>query len=454
MVIVPSFGLAHELIMPESWMSWVMSQPDDTISSPHAFLDINRSVHSFGHTRYWGDAWQFHIVKTRLNGILPDIILNLNNELKRAFDTYFGTDTENWEEIDLEKTMHRIIAQAANRFIVGEPLCRNENYLNSTRAVIRGVLANALLTNCCPKLLQPLVGYLLCRPIWRNTDMFKKEFEPVYKERLDILDTGKGTTEEDPRDHLQLMLRFAETDRPGEVRDLDIIAKRVLAVNFASINQTSMTVTNLLLNIIGSDAEFHTIGMLREEIKQVTSDGTPWTKTKLSTMIRTDSVVRETMRINPFGNRTMMRKVIKDGLVAPDGTKLPKGIMFSFFSEPVQHDPDNYPEPFKFDPFRTSRVREADIDGKGSHALTVVSTSPKFLPWSHGKHACPGRFLVDHEMKMFLSYLLTNYDIDFPPEYQGQRPPPKWMAEVTFPPPGAKILIKRRKQPIGSSTAS
>jgi hypothetical protein len=45
---------------------------------------------------------------------------------------------------------------------------------------------------------------------------------------------------------------------------------------------------------------------------------------------------------------------------------------------------------------------------------------------------------------MIIAYVLRNYDIEFPPEYNGKRPPNMWLAESNNPPPGVKIRIKRR----------
>jgi cytochrome P450 len=112
--------------------------------------------------------------------------------------------------------------------------------------------------------------------------------------------------------------------------------------------------------------------------------------------------------------------------------------------------------PFNFDPFRYSRIREASIAISHDHEkdasetkvpapnLSFVSTGSQFLPFGHGKHACPGRYLVDFELKMILAYILLNYEIEFPKEYQGKRPGVTWMAEVLMPSNGAKIGVGRR----------
>ncbi|KAL3440577.1 hypothetical protein BJX65DRAFT_314655 [Aspergillus insuetus] len=74
----------------------------------------------------------------------------------------------------------------------------------------------------------------------------------------------------------------------------------------------------------------------------------------------------------------------------------------------------------KYDPFRFSRVREAaasaGADSTTANTLSFVSTSPDFLAFSHAKHACPGRFLVDFELKMIIAYVLTHYNIQFSEE--------------------------------------
>jgi cytochrome P450 len=125
---------------------------------------------------------------------------------------------------------------------------------------------------------------------------------------------------------------------------------------------------------------------------------------------------------------------------------------------PFQSDGELFGDPFKFDPFRYSRVREASTTTssgprkEGSETkvpvpnLSFVFTGSQFLPFGHGKHACPGRYLVDFELKMILAYILLNYKIEFPTEYQGKRPGVTWMAEVLMPPSEAKIRVRSRTE--------
>jgi hypothetical protein len=46
-------------------------------------------------------------------------------------------------------------------------------------------------------------------------------------------------------------------------------------------------------------------------------------------MIKTDSICRETLRINAFANGSVFKHVIIDGLCTEDGILLPKGALLS-----------------------------------------------------------------------------------------------------------------------------
>ena len=240
-----------------------------------------------------------------------------------------------------------------------------------------------------------------------------------------------------------MMLRYAQKKRPHELYDLQTIATRLTAANFGSMHQTSIQVTNMLLNILGSDAEYNTMAVLRDEVAQILGSDTEWTKAKVSKMVKADSVARETIRLNSFGGRAGFRKVLVDGVRTDAGLELPRGTQFSFLSQQAHVDGAAYEDPLKYDPFRFSRIREADDAAQGG-SLSFVSTGPHYLGFGHGKHACPGRFLIDFELKMIIAYVLQNYDVKFPDEYGGKRPPNRWMTEAVVPPAGVKVLVKRR----------
>lgn len=167
------------------------------------------------------------------------------------------------------------------------------------------------------------------------------------------------------------------------------------------------------------------------------------------------------MRLHNLGKWGLDRIVVaKDGVTMNDGIHIPRGAKISVLSHAIHHDLTIYENPNEFDAFRYARLREDSTisDPAGSpdvsrnddkthlaqvlqqKNLSMVSTGPTHLPFGHGRHACPGRFLASLEVKLFLAQLVMNYDIKPLPE----RPANIWLGESMIPPTKATICIKRK----------
>ena len=304
------------------------------------------------------------------------------------------------------------------------------------------------ISNCCPKLLRPLVTYLFNIPFRKGLASMSEYVIPLWTQRVEALQ-GRNHKDHtnDALNHVQMMVRFVTMHRPQELHDHALITKRIAGNNFGSMHQTTIQSINILLNILASDAEYNTIALLREELDRVFGPGDldvgNWKKTQLAQLVRADSVIRETMRTNSFGNRAIFRQVLVDNLYTPQGHHLARGTNVSFISRGAHMNTATYgPSARKFDPFRFSRVREAASTAAANVAF--VTTGPDFLPFGHGRHSCPGRFIADFELKMMMACVLRNYDLRLSGEYGGRRPENVWHAEALYPPENVKILVRRR----------
>lgn len=268
-----------------------------------------------------------------------------------------------------------------------------------------------------------------------------KRFTPFYNERIQILQ-NTSDKKSVPKDLFQMLFQFAIKQRSEEASSLEDMTKRLAVLNFGTLHQTVLTLHNLILNVIGTNEEFDSIALLREEFDRVLGgDKKEWTRGKVSAMLRADSMAKETLRVHTFLGCAMERLVIApEGLTTLDGIHLQKGTKVAILAHQSQADPSNFKDPLKYDPFRYSRQREA----KPANNLSFVSTSSEYLPFNHGKHACPGRGLVDFQFKMMLSYIVENYDLEFPEDYEGKRPANTWFAEFGIPPLTAKIRVRRK----------
>lgn len=303
-------------------------------------------------------------------------------------------------------------------------------------------MMTAGLVGAFPKFMRPIIGALFYVPNFFHLRKTARLLKPTFDERLTFT-LANPKSEKDPQDHLQMMLREAQQNYPDELT-LREITNRVAMSNMGSYHQTTIALTNIMFDILQSDPEFNTIAVLREEIRSIIGANTEWTKAKVSKMVRCDSVLRESLRLHSLGKRSIMRQVKVDGLVTEDGITLPKGCYVSIFSL-AGVDGERFEDPEKFDPFRFSRQRENAAPEVPTGNLSFVTTGIDNLAFGHGKHACPGRFLVDFEMKMTLAYVLNNYDLAMPEEYKGKRPKSEWLAEAMMPPAQGRIRIRRRE---------
>lgn len=330
------------------------------------------------------------------------------------------------------------------------PPGRSPEYLQTSLDINEQFVTTAGTGLASPGVLRPFTTRLAAIGLRLNLRKLGKLLHPIYVQRLEYLKRPRTDADpNEPRDHFQIMLRYAQRERPHELGDFKNITTRLAVANFGSMHQSAFMITNMILNILSSDKEFDTVSVLRDELERVAhSDGNPntWTKAKLAKIVRGDSVQRETMRLHTFGGRVLFRKALTDGIVTDTGLELPKGCTFSVLSYAAQTSESKYEQSKKFDPFRFSRIREQQVGKEGGPPLTFVSTSLDYLPFSNGKHACPGRFLIDFEIKMAMAYLFGNYDVELPPEYKGERPPTVWLTEAQFPPREARMRVRRREK--------
>ena len=138
---------------------------------------------------------------------------------------------------------------------------------------------------------------------------------------------------------------------------------------------------------------------------------------------------------------SLNRKAMVDTELS-DGTFIPKGSFISANMTTIHNDPEYYPAPNEFRPWRFSDMREKSSEEALKHQ--AVNTSTEFLPFGHGRHACPGRFFAVNELKAMMCYLVMNYHIRA--EEEGVRPPNYLSGLSVVPNPMAKVLFKRRAE--------
>ncbi|KAK6422941.1 hypothetical protein LTR95_016604 [Oleoguttula sp. CCFEE 5521] len=218
----------------------------------------------------------------------------------------------------------------------------------------------------------------------------------------------------------------------------------------------------VVFDLFSSDLAKGFVSGIREECETaLRANGGKWDKKSLTKLIRTDSAIRESMRVSNFATRGVARKVIaKEGLrFDEENFTAPYGSFISLNAHSRQHDPEIFVNPDEYDAFRFSRPREEyeakhpDQQNTDNYVkmknLSMISTGENHLTFGHGRHACPGRFLVQHELKILLAHVLANYEVKQLPV----RPPNQWLGTAIVPPMKATISVRRRKDALQGNSA-
>jgi len=232
------------------------------------------------------------------------------------------------------------------------------------------------------------------------------------------------------------MLMWLMSEAKGVERSLDGLARRLLVVNFAAIFTTSLSFTNMFYQLL-SNPEY--IEPLRHEVETVVAEE-GWTKAGMDKMLKMDSFLRESQRINGAGILGLARLALRP-FTFSNGVTVPAGTLIATPSTAIHTDGEIYPNPKKFDPFRSAKLREQD--GVPVVGQQSTSTSAEYLVFGYGRHACPGRFFAANEAKALLAHILVTYDIK--PE-EGKRAPGSVIHHSVRVPEKANVMFRKRQK--------
>lgn len=146
---------------------------------------------------------------------------------------------------------------------------------------------------------------------------------------------------------------------------------------------------------------------MREEAETIISEE-GWTKPALGKMRKIDSFLKESQRFNGLRASALcfslvylihlrsdaltiasMERIIAKpgGYTFSNGVTVPQGTFVAVAMDAMHHDAYGH-EADVFDGFRYANMRAEEGEGV-KHQM--VSTSPDYLTFGHGRHACPGR---------------------------------------------------------------
>ncbi|KAK0516452.1 hypothetical protein JMJ35_001055 [Cladonia borealis] len=379
-----------------------------------------------------GTSLQHRVLRTLLTANLLTLHAGLQRKISESFDgeIYSSSLTPNsdWTTLRTFPMAKNVVRTATSFAFFGEQLSNDPVFLDAALQYPESVFMAAEALRYVPDFLAPTVVSWITQN-HRASKVLVERLTPVIDAR-----TGPRELHDlpppKPNDCLQWIIDAAPRKNPWPTSKLIQIT---LGLWWASIHQLSMTLTNALYDLC---EHVDYIDVLRDELGRCTMEGRP------NDLPLMDSFLKESARLHPADTVSMRRKALSP-YTFKDGLHIPTGSWVCAPSRAMMRDPANYVNPASFDGFRF--VDKTTMD---RHACSITSiskytdTEPKFLFWSHGRRACPGRFYASHVLKLILRHILLHYDIKL-----ADKSEPRTFAWRTaiVPRENTRLLARRRK---------
>ncbi|KAG6272331.1 hypothetical protein E4U47_002567 [Claviceps purpurea] len=381
-----------------------------------------------------------HVIQRRLTPRLPNIIPIMMDELDHAFGQVLPTtdalsDVERnvgsgWIPVNPYEMVLRLSTRAAARLFVSEPICRDQDFLNSSASYSRNIFDTISTSRSLGHVITPYLGRWI-----PSIQAAQQQFQRIQKMLCSEVDRRRENPEGSTRDDfLQWCMELARTEDEAHAAS---VAHRTLGIlSMAVVHTTAMASTHILFDLI-SDEDLKE--KLREEQNQILKQG--WkniTQQAMLSMRKLDSLMRESQRINPVGEFTF-RRIVRQPITLSDGFRLHPGQQIAIAAKCINSDRDLIPDADVFKPLRWT---EQD----GTVPTTFSNSSASNLNFGLGRYACPGRFMAAYLIKAIVSRLLIDYDFKLQGDCASGRPPNLVHGDKLLPNRTATILLRRRNR--------
>ncbi|KAL0568426.1 hypothetical protein V5O48_013554 [Marasmius crinis-equi] len=385
----------------------ICNAPEDILSMEAAAEELLQLRHTVG-PLFCDETYHIPAIRASLNLNLANVLPSLIDEVDCCFKEFIDS-----------------------RLKPGKG--RNIKYLEIvSRFPSQIFLVGPIIKMLVPKFLKRFTGSVF-RTVYGHHRRLLKLVRPVIEETRD----RRKRQLEAPTGSENMIDWLMNAAPDGNEQSAESLAMRLLNVNFVALHTTTKIFIHALYNLAANPCY---IPILRDELQANIGrrDPTRWSTQALARCAKLDSFLRETLRFNVLASISMSRVALRDFRFS-DGTTIPAGYFVAVASDVAQHNEAVYPSPQEFRPFRFVTDDPGSVND-WQNKMTCASES--FLAFGGGRHVCPGRFFAATELKIFMAYLVLNYDVKMTCE--GVRPADKWLGIMASPSSTARIMIRKR----------
>ncbi|KAK7444196.1 hypothetical protein Landi51_08747 [Colletotrichum acutatum] len=387
-----------------------------------------------------------------MDGVKVVLPLASVDELKShpALSFKASIDNANWTPVKPYQQFFELVAILSARIMHSDEAARNPAWTNLSMSFVHTAIDYGSALKQWPPFLRPFVAYFLPERLEKEKQWAQgREIVAKSMARKNALG---GASLENPPTMLDHLSSGDHADKAGDL-DLQLLLQMTLAV--ASIHTTSSSMVQVLYDLAAYPE--YTEELRQEVVEVLESSGGIFTKQSLAEMKKLDSWMKESLRMNApdlsksasshknsspvsYKFEATFQRMATKPVTLKDGTYIPAGTKMELPTSAINFDASIYPDPHKFDGMRSYRQRQKE---GMAHKHSFVSVTRTELGWGFGRHACPGRFLSDVEIKLMFAEFLLNYEIK---NLDGQpRSKNVEFGVNVLPDPEHQVLIRARK---------
>ncbi|KAF2128305.1 cytochrome P450 [Dothidotthia symphoricarpi CBS 119687] len=425
MLSLPGMEMA---VLPDTEIETIKALPETDVSIKKHHYDVFLGEYSYMGTK--ADEFD-RTMRNVLTRNTPAVLASFNAEVEYAVNKMIGP-CKDWTAIKPRYAMSRIASIMSGRAFVGLPLSRQDDWVEATVNYTAGVSRAWLVLRLIPWPIRFFVAPFLpqVQALKRQKAINEEKLAPLIAEKR----SGSVKDKSIPGGDM-IEWFISQYAKPPNAQQL---GRDQLLTTFASIYNLSNALSYVIFDLAALDPK--EIELMREEVLQhVPADGNI-DKMDLPKLKRLDSFAKESQRLSPPSLVNIPRIVTNpNGLLCSTGQVLPHGTRMTILAHAINQNPEIYPNPTEFQPFRFSNLRATPgNEHKYQHATTGIDN----INFGHGLWACPGRFFASVEIKVVLSYILRHYDVKLKPGEP--KPKQQHFGLAILPDPEAEVLFRAR----------
>ncbi|KAF1974320.1 cytochrome P450 [Bimuria novae-zelandiae CBS 107.79] len=421
----------YQLALPARYLDELKMQPDTKFPSALQNFFIGPYL--------WPvEKWKLDYVHKGLhkdlNKHLPSMFLDAKDGANELIPVEFP-ECKEWTPIKVHPTVLKLVSKINTKLLIGNGLEKNKEWIDISASYTKNIFLSSAKLRVFHPLLRPVAQFFIAelRDVWRCNSRAKELLAPILAEKQ-LKERGQDYKK--PVDSIE-WIRDDASD-PKDKNDPHLHAILQLILGALSVNTTSQLITNCIYNL-ATYPEY--ASLLRDESKEMlTQAGGEWTMDSMGKLEKTDSFIKETLRHAGHLTLTFQRQA-KKTITLKDGTQIPEGATVFFPTVAANFDADLYPNPETFDGLRFYKLRHASPENEKKFQLTSISAEQ--MQFGMGRHACPGRAIASHQVKLILAHLLEKYDFRLK-DGEG-RPKTVLFQTNQFPDPQGEILFRNRR---------